>query len=1401
MRGKLQRKLNNKSGFTLAETLVALAISIILLAITMVGILQYYKNMKLTEMDMTAKEIFIAAQNHLTAADASGELKRYREKALDDSETEVKKEALGALITEEPKDVPEGIVWPSSNEDYYYIEYNIPSGTTGNLEGSILQYMLPFGAIDETVRADGKYIIEYNVKTATVYGVFYAAEDVDYNYTDIIALNRAGGRADSADGRHTRRDYDAGIIGYYGGAMAGDLLSGETDELTLEIHNKDTLEVVIRDFNYFKKATDGTTPLYTHIVFTVEGKDSGNKEEFTLDLADGADPTKKDPSSQKWWTVKKEKTAGNKPVEYLEYTITLDDITRPGGHFADICPTLMPGEDIILKAVSSSNSAAATVREATDMTNSLFEAREDMIQSNGYKVSTASIGYIRHLENLDPEVSGVPTARDTIKDKTGKELYKIEYLVTRGSLVSDMDWNEFFGEKDDVKSVYKTGLKEDASKDTGWLAEKSYYGIYNKKLVEIKGNGKIISNVQIINKAEDKDLNLDGVTTFNAGLLRFVDSDTFTVTDLVLKDFEVSADRNSSMLIADVAEGKSVVLTNILVDGGTVKSNKGRGNAGGLIGYTGSKVTVTDCAAVVKSVGSGGRISKVYAGDAGGLIGEINKCSNSLIENCYTGGQTADGKYETGDTEAYNVYGRDGAGGLVGKISCSGMKITNSYSTCSVYIGVTPEMPDQGAAGGLVGKGKTGITYSNCYTTGLVSGAAAQIVGIFVGQSNGSDNYTDGCSYLDGINDGSVTVVGQGQQGSTIQKKSYEEMKSNFTSVESYPKDEALDNQTYPFRTVNKVGAEDKVNTKGVHYGDWPLEEEKEVYGGKLFAYREKVKEGNKEQDSWYLVDVSVGKAGVITEKKDQYLIKDKENFVKEYSYGFLIDAENDATLESQFKGGIKDYVDDTKKPETVTIDGKKYKYYQMNTDAPRDGSSGLVTTPEWKLTDKEDKETIRFSYNPDFGCAIEAVANKAQLGTAKHPYQIRSGQQLRNIATSKFANSYNDKHYRQTLDVNLTKNDSFKAFGGTTAFMGTYDAFYKDGQGYEINHFKQEITKIGEKAGLITEIGSTGKVSYVNLHGEIEARESYLENVGSLTGEVRGNAEYCYSDVSLNFHNDKAYSGNIGGMFGCVSGGAIVEDCHYMTIDTAQKAEPFNVANSAPETVNIGGLVGYNSGKITNSSAEAKITHQQSENHKNYIGVGGFVGKNTNHGKIERSWAKPSFKGIGIQDSYFGGFAGIISGGAEITDSYAIVDTWEFNSGYSVFNTFAGKNGEGSDNSGIVKNCHAVRVDYFGVMQLFNDGLFIEKDTLDQNANCYMYHSAGDVEKGVTYVSDQGKYQSLETFEGFDTSIWKVANGKYPTLISNPEARASKAKAQSIFKKSVEKSLKLRIDSELREE
>ena len=51
---------------TMAEVLVVVAIILILAGVAFIGLLQYQRNMARLERDAIAKEIFIAAQNHLT---------------------------------------------------------------------------------------------------------------------------------------------------------------------------------------------------------------------------------------------------------------------------------------------------------------------------------------------------------------------------------------------------------------------------------------------------------------------------------------------------------------------------------------------------------------------------------------------------------------------------------------------------------------------------------------------------------------------------------------------------------------------------------------------------------------------------------------------------------------------------------------------------------------------------------------------------------------------------------------------------------------------------------------------------------------------------------------------------------------------------------------------------------------------------------------------------------------------------------------------------------------------------------------------------------------------------------------------------------------------------------------
>ena len=66
-------KLRGHGGFTLAELLIVIAIILILAGFGFVNVVQNQRKLRLREMDDIARQIFIAAQNHLTVAEASGQ--------------------------------------------------------------------------------------------------------------------------------------------------------------------------------------------------------------------------------------------------------------------------------------------------------------------------------------------------------------------------------------------------------------------------------------------------------------------------------------------------------------------------------------------------------------------------------------------------------------------------------------------------------------------------------------------------------------------------------------------------------------------------------------------------------------------------------------------------------------------------------------------------------------------------------------------------------------------------------------------------------------------------------------------------------------------------------------------------------------------------------------------------------------------------------------------------------------------------------------------------------------------------------------------------------------------------------------------------------------------------------
>lgn len=76
MEQKRQNKQKRRAAFTLAEFLTVIAIVGILASLSFVAVIRYQRKLRRLEMDQTAKEIFLAAQNHLTLEVSNGTIPR-----------------------------------------------------------------------------------------------------------------------------------------------------------------------------------------------------------------------------------------------------------------------------------------------------------------------------------------------------------------------------------------------------------------------------------------------------------------------------------------------------------------------------------------------------------------------------------------------------------------------------------------------------------------------------------------------------------------------------------------------------------------------------------------------------------------------------------------------------------------------------------------------------------------------------------------------------------------------------------------------------------------------------------------------------------------------------------------------------------------------------------------------------------------------------------------------------------------------------------------------------------------------------------------------------------------------------------------------------------------------------
>lgn len=773
---KMKIKKNNK-GFTMAELLIVVAITVILAGVAFIGVQSYQHSSTRLEYDGIAKEIFIAAQNHLTTAQGQGYLQ------IDSDEAE--SQMLGTKITE-----------GAEYEDEYYFTYTKGSSpySTDPLEmQSLLDLMLPFGSIDETVRSGGTYIIHYQKSSGRVLDVFYSLPGRSGMLTvPGVALSKDDYSLLMTDYRFDehRKDRErfpgangTGVVGWYGGEE-GLPVGTRLEDPELVVHNEEVLWIEVTD----KNIGNGSLQL------TLTGKTSGAQRSFDLRSND---------------EDRVESGIGAGKIKVI-----LDDITRSGYHFADLVADdinkhFIPGEDVVVEAVAYNNAALSNVASSGKRTtNSLFADYE--ASGEGANTDhTALIENFRHFENLDKNISSFNNSGVWKKQDGSFE------TITKAKQIKDMIWTkettasptakpDSFIEA--VKYINGTEPSSIFNKDnTPVTTEKRFYPVSPDYKLDYEGasygqNHKI-SNVEASHGGA-------------AGLFGSVDDSE--VRNLELIDFNIKGTTSAGALIGSAT---GTTITNVLAHnsaaGFTANVTASGGDAGGLIGSA-ANCTVSRSAAALTVNGSA---------NAGGLIGSA---SDTRVTESYAGGHTNKGKYYTDSGEAiYNVTGGTNAGGLIG--SMTGGSATNCYSTCSAT---------GGTVGGFVGESTGSI--SNSYCTGLVKGTTE---GAFAGSlSNAPSN----CNYIEIINErqdptkGYTYLSALGNQANA----GITPIDENMTNYDAFcgapgtwdpakPYDGELVTiykNSFNLRTVDQIGKTPKAKSSGTdfvstHYGDWPAPE------------------------------------------------------------------------------------------------------------------------------------------------------------------------------------------------------------------------------------------------------------------------------------------------------------------------------------------------------------------------------------------------------------------------------------------------------------------------------------------------------------------------------------------------------------------------------------------------
>ena len=729
-------------GFTMMELLGAIAVLVILMAVSFPAIASIKTSLEMTRLDATAKQIYLAAQKKMSSMQSNGTLETFTTNTNNTQQTVSADKAIY------PYDNNVSIYYLLSSDDL--VKNNLLSEDSAAI----------------TRNLPGSWVIELSPSTGEIYSVFYS-ENTDASTLKDEAYSLT-------DRNRTTRTPDR--IGYYCGGQLQEVGSQQNsdslDNLSIQIVNSEEL--------------------YIQIIGNVLPAAYLSSDSFSITISITG---KNNSGSTATWTNTYEKSNLIKENSWTPDSTELDivlDSMKSGESFQEITDnTILPGSNLtVFISISYGNDS----KQYTESNiNSLFKKYDE---SSG----TVYIGCVRHLNNLRKEINtstnynwnrystinftnDIDFIREAGSTWSNNECVSIQSLDTpdRNTGVANNPLSYFkpivfdgFGTWTSGDTI--NGLITDATGTTrpckirNFIIGNSQSTIDNTGLFgSLSSNPPSIENINLVNTkvygANDTgaligSVSGPGLTIKNCsvtvdtsqenthaaysnilganntgGLIGMISSTSPVALESCTASVNVSGSSNVGGLLG-YATNTMVKSSNATEGSGETTTISGSSNVGGLIGYT-TNGSIESCTASVNVSGSS---------NVGGLIGSNGDQNNAGSKIVDSGVRSTSSSYLT-------VSGSSNVGGLIGYRHSD--TITGCYAAAQVMPSNIEDISTSNF-GGFIGYDSGWGDISNCYSSGSVK--AYKYVGGFEGYSASgnikncfttSDVYAD--SYVGGF--------------------------------------------------------------------------------------------------------------------------------------------------------------------------------------------------------------------------------------------------------------------------------------------------------------------------------------------------------------------------------------------------------------------------------------------------------------------------------------------------------------------------------------------------------------------------------------------------------------------------------------------------------------------------